>query len=184
MTEIRLYFQGERAGPLFQRSVFRQAARVRAAARDAADETAADILTLGRADISSAGNFGTRWTQGLHDEVTEGGGSIRISVGHDVPYFSVFEEGKTILGKPMLWIPLGFADDAKGVFARDYPGGLFRVDRKQGAPLLLSIADRQPKYFGRDHVVIPKKFHIVEIVKEAARRFKDLYRSFFSSERE
>ncbi len=150
---------------------------MRAAARGAAQDAAEEIEEKGAKDIASAGNFGSRWTQGLHAKVSEGGGNIRVSVTHDVSYFSVFETGKIILGKPLLWIPLSFADDAQGVNARDYPGVLFRVDRKDGgAPLLLAAGKpAQVKYFGIDQVVIPRKFHIAEIAREASRKLKQFY---------
>lgn len=181
LTTLRVYFDSDRAGPKFERSVFRQADIVRQAARTTAKETADDILALGRADIQSAGRFGSRWTQGLHAEVTEGGGSIRIAVTHDVPYWRVFEKGAVIHGRPMLWIPLSFAADAQRVWARDYPGGLFRVDRPGKAPLLLSRESKEPKYFGKEFVTIPKKFHLGEITRKAARQMKELYRRIYGA---
>lgn len=87
----------------------------------------------------------------------------------------VHQTGRLIRGRPMLWIPLSFAEDAQGVRARDFPGGLFRVDRKKGgAPLLLSIKDRQPKYFGKTQVYVPKRFRVIEIIRETARKFKTI----------
>jgi hypothetical protein len=177
MTAIRFYTDiGERVGPLFERKTARWGASVRTAARQTAKDAANSILLLGQGDIARAGDFGTRWTQGLHVDVSEGGGNIRIQVSHDVPYFSVFERGKTIQGRPLLWIPLGFATDAKGVWARDFPDPLFRVDRKAGgAPLLLSTIDKKPKYFGRSSVTIPKKFHITEIARTIAKDLRSIY---------
>lgn len=180
MVGIRLYVDDERAGPLFKRAVTKQKDRVLASARDAAQDAADEILDKGRADIKQAGKFGSRWTDGLHSDVTEGGGNIRISTTHDVPYWTVFQFGKVINGKPLLWIPLSFAKDAQGVRARDY-GPLFRVNRKGGkAPLLLSPGKpAQPKYFGKASVTIPKKFHLIEIVRAAARHVKDFYKERF-----
>jgi hypothetical protein len=94
-----------------------------------------------------------------------------------VPYWRVFQNGAIIQGKPLLWIPLSFATEAQGVSAKDYPGRLFRVDRKSGgAPLLMSADDKQPKYSGHESVRIPKKFHLVEIVTAEAKTFGALYR--------
>lgn len=181
MTTVRVYFDNDRIGPKFQRSVYRQADNVRQSMRLAAKETADDIVALGRADIGQAGRFGSRWMQGLHADVTEGGGNIRLAVYHDVWYWRVFEKGAVINGKPMLWIPLSFATDAQGVFARDYPGGLFKVERAGKAPLLLSREDKKPKYFGKESVTIPKKFHLAEISRRAAQQLGDLYRRIFKS---
>lgn len=190
MTAIRVYFKGERFGPVFVRSIRKDAERVRAAARGAAQDVANQIVLLGQGDIASAGNFGSRWTEGLKATVTEGGGNIRINVTHDVSYFNIFQYGGVIAGKPMLWIPLSaeFGGDAQGVRARDYGSRLFRVPnsrtpnaRAGKAPLLLSYDDRQPKYFGKESVTIPKKFHIVEIARAAAQRMRDVYVDHFAS---
>lgn len=181
MTVVRLYFDNERVGQKFERSVARQAARVRNAARAAAFDAGEEIRKRAAADMASAGNFGSRWTGGLNVLITEGGGSIRIAFTHNVSYFSVFQYGKTIYGKPLLWIPLSFAEDAKGVYARNYPGGLFYVDRsKKGkAPLLLSRKTREPKYFGKESVTIPKKFHVIEIIRDVAKSMNALFNKNF-----
>jgi hypothetical protein len=177
MTTVRLYFDNERVGQKFERSVTRQAARVRNAARAAAFDASEEIRKRAAIDMASAGNFGPRWTGGLNIDITEGGGNIRMAFSHNVPYFSVFQYGKTIYGKPLLWIPLSFAPDAKGVLARNFPGGLFRVDRKDPskAPLLLSRQTREPKYFGKEKVTIPKKFHVIEIIRDVSKSVRDYF---------
>jgi hypothetical protein len=98
---------------------------------------------------------------------------------------------------------------AAGIRARDYGSLLFRVDRKSdGLPLLLeplnpSAGTRRRRagsggggsattaraggetavvrYFGKESVTIPKKFHIHEIVREAAGRMGGLVKEFFRS---
>lgn len=178
MVAVRIYLDGDRAGPLFRRAWENQAKSIKDAVRGAARDAADEIVRKGRADIEGAGRF-SKWAQGLNATVTEGGGNIRVSVSIDkkqAPWFWVFQNGMVIHGKPLLWIPLSFAQDAQGVMARDFGGGLFRVDRKSGgAPLLLSIKDKQPKYFGKEYVTEPKKFHVVEIARDAARRLRDFY---------
>ena len=176
--KIRAYVDDAKVGPLFERSSQRLELAGRNAIRAAAQDVADEILRFGRADIKSAGKFGSRWTEGLRAgiDVTEGGGNIRINVTNTVPYWGVFEHGAVIHGKPLLWIPLSFAGIPPGTNARDF-GPLFRVDRKNGgAPLLLSVADRQPKYFGKESVTIPKKFHISEIAARAQRRVPEYWR--------
>ena len=66
MSTVRLYFSGERAGPQFIRLANRSKAKVLAGMRGAAKDAAAEILERGKSDIASAGNFGKRWTDGLH----------------------------------------------------------------------------------------------------------------------
>jgi hypothetical protein len=179
MTQLRIRFatDGKQLGPKFKKNLVRDGNIVLAATRAAAEAAQKEFLEEARADIAGAGKFGSRWTQGLTAPITEGGGRIVLNVKHAVPYFMVFQRGKVIRGKPLLWIPLSFASDAQGVRARDFPGGLFRVNRKVGAPLLLAFGDKKPKYFGKASVTIPKKFRVLEIGREVARRFKDLYRA-------
>jgi len=177
MPQVRAYVDGRQAGVTFQRVLGRNADRTRRTVRQSAQDIADEIQTQGWADISKAGRFGSRWVQGLHVTVTEGGGSIRVSVTHDVPYWTVFEKGKVIQGKPMLWIPLSFAEDAQGVWARNYPGHLFKINRDgDRAPLLLSSDTGEPKYFGKSEVTIPKKFHLREISKTAMLKLPLLFR--------
>ena len=176
MTTVRLYFT-DRLGPKFQRATKRFGDRIRIAVRETSQEVANEIEKQGNADIADSGNFGSRW-QTLKADISEGGGNIRISLSHPLAKvgFWVHQNGATIKGKPLLWIPLSFADDAQGIRARDFPGGLFRVDRKSGgAPLLLSIKDKEPKYSGHEQVTIPKRFHVVEIATRIMRDFKKAY---------
>jgi len=144
---------------------------------------AAEIKKQGVEDIKAAGKFGSRWTDGLKVDVTEGGGNIRVAVREEAEHWQVFQFGAIIHGKPLLWIPLSFATDAQGIRARDYPGQLFRVNRKNGkAPLLLTPGKpAQPKYFGKESVTIPKKFHLIEITRATAKRLKEFYSSRFKN---
>lgn len=174
---VRLFLAGERVGSQLQRSAAKNTKKMLAAERGAANDVVEYVLPRALADISKAGKFGARWTDGFRGKVTEGGGFIRVSFTEAVPYWRVFQNGAVIHGRPLLWIPLSFAKDAQGVNARDYPGRLFRVDRKNGgAPLLMAAGKpAQPKYFGKESVTIPKKFHLVEIVREGAKRLKEFY---------
>lgn len=174
---VRLFLGGERVGPQLTRAAAKNKAKILAAERGAAQDVVNYVVPQARADIARAGRFGPRWTQGFQGKITEGGGFIRVSFTEAVPYWRIFQYGGVINGKPMLWIPLSFAKDAQGIRARDYPGRLFRVDRKSGgAPLLLAAGNpAQPKYFGKDHVTMPKKFHLVEIVRSGAKLMKSFY---------
>jgi hypothetical protein len=183
--DIQAKILGEAWGPRF----VRRGVEARDALRESAKDAAEEIERRGRLDISRAGNFGARWTEGFHADVTEGGGHIRINVKEDVPYWTVFEYGAVIQGRPLLWIPLdmdhGGSADAQGVSARDYPQPLFRVDRQSdGLPLLLSwepgVKDSaKVVYFGKEEVVEPKKFHIREIVREVAKKIQQYFQSHY-----
>ena len=96
-------------------------------------------------------------------------------ITHAVKYWKVFEEGRVIFGKPLLWIPLSFSTAGHlGVRARDFPGKLFRVNRKGKAPLLMN--EQGPQYFGKERVRIPRKWHLRDIVKRIARNMRQYYR--------
>lgn len=171
---LRVTVNSVQAGQRFKADMRRAASSIDAAIAATAKETADAILKAGRADIQNAGKFGTRWTSGLQAKVGRGGGFTRITITHNVPYWTVFERGKVIRGKPMLWIPLSFALDAQRVWARNYPGRLVRVERPGKAPLLVNPLSG-PKYFGKRSVTIPKKFHLTQIAAREARRMSSVY---------
>lgn len=177
MIDIKVTVEGPPVGPQAAAALELQKQRIYRAINTATNKLSGSILKLGRADISSAGKFGARWTTGLTTTVT-GEGPVRVvTLREAVPYWRVFQYGAIIKGKPLLWIPLSFAGIPPGTRARDFHGRLFRVDRKGGgAPLLLSADDKKPKYFGIESVRIPKKFHLVEIARAEANTFGALYR--------
>lgn len=127
------------------------------------------------ADIKSAGAFGAEYDT----KVDISGDTITTTV--DGPGASVFETGGTIHGKPLLWLPLS-GTDAEGVQASSYGDKLFSVTRKNGGvPLLFSIKDRAPKYFGVPSVNIPKKFHVAEIQDRVMSNFPDIFERALSN---
>lgn len=173
---IRVVYQnGDQLGRKFKNSTTRFGERQIRAAQAAARTAADNMVKRGRVDMAKAGRFtSTRWQQGLQAKISYSSRTdIRIRLTHAVPYWVVFEEGRVIRGKPLLWIPLDFATDAQGKSAGDYPGPLFRVDRAGKAPLLMS--DDGPKYFGKEEVTIPKKFHLRQISAEVSREMRDYF---------
>lgn len=123
------------------------------------------------ADISSAGNFGSNFLDGL--SVTAEGDTITTKL--DAPGADIFATGGTISGHPLLWLPIS-GTDAEGIRASDYGDKLFSVNRKAGGvPLLFSIKDRAPKYFGIPSVTIPQKFHIAEIQRRVMDRLPEIF---------
>lgn len=171
------YENGDRLGPQFKASVKRHSERQVIAIQQAATKAAHEIETLGRENIRAGGNFGSaRWQQGFRAKLSfRSRSDLVIRVTHAVRYWKVFEEGRVILGKPLLWIPLSFSTAGRlKVRARDYPKRLFRVNRPGKAPLLLD--DEGPQYFGKTQVRIRRKWHLRDIVKRVARNMKQFYR--------
>jgi hypothetical protein len=126
------------------------------------------------ADIESAGNFGARWTDGLHVNLEGAAPNMRLYMTHDIEYASIFETGGTIEGNTKLWLPIP-GTDAMYHRANAFPGGVRGGRGNRARPLLFSVTDRQPKYFGVDSVTIPKKFHLAEDVNDAMANFRQAF---------
>jgi hypothetical protein len=177
MTVTFKYENGDKLGAQFKTRVQKFSKDIQQAQLAAARRAASEIETRGRENIRAGGNFGSaRWQEGFQAKLSfASGGAINIRVTHAVPYWKVFEEGRTIRGKPMLWIPLSFATAGSlNVRAREYPKPLFRVERPGKAPLLLD--DTGPQYFGKTFVRIPKKWSLRAIVRQVAGQMQQFYR--------
>jgi len=168
------------AGPKFQQNLAGLSKRMTLATKVAANMAAWMIEELARDDIAAAGNFGASWQEGLHVRVEGAANNMRISMYHDIPFAGIFETGGEIHGNPLLWIPIS-GTDAAGIPAKDYGGTLFSASqpRKAGPPLLFSISDKAPKYFGVESVVIPKKFHLAEIQRSVMATYNVLFSAAF-----
>lgn len=89
---------------MIQDEQLRMAKAATAAMKDAADLA----KSKGRASIAGGG-FGSKWQNALRTKVFPANGvSLKPAalIYHKIPYASVFQEGATISGKPMLWLPL------------------------------------------------------------------------------
>lgn len=153
------------------------AQRLTRAVTAAMNMAASLMLEAGRQDISNAGKFGQRWTDGLHVKTEGAGGNMRMYFTHDIPYAGIFETGGTIHGNPLLWIPIS-GTDAEGIRASAFGDGLVSSKyprRDGGRPLLFSLSDRQPRYFGVESVTIPPKFQLTEDVKSVMSNFRAVF---------
>jgi hypothetical protein len=169
------YENGDQLGPKFNAGVKRFAEKATFAMQQAAKTAAAEIEVQGRENIRAGGNFSSaRWQDGFQAKVSyQSKNDLTIRVTHSVPYWVVFEEGRTINGRPLLWIPLSFGQ-SKGVRAKDFPGKLFRVDRQGKNPLLMN--EQGAQYVGVSSVRIPRKWHLRDIVKRVARNMRQYYK--------
>lgn len=176
---VRIVFDTKKTKSKLKRGAKNSSERVIKSVQYAAERVRQDILVDGRKDIAAGGNFSSsRWQDGFQVKKSyKSRVNIVLRVTHAVRYWRVFEYGARIRGRPLLWIPLSFARDAIGVLARNFPGGLFRVNRKGGkAPLLLSRETGEVKYFGRESVRIPKKWHLKRVVYQRSRRLNRYFR--------
>ena len=120
------------------------------------------------ADVSTAGKYPS-------DAVTTAVNGESIVTSIDLPGADILERGGTIYGHPLLWIPFS-GTDAEGVQASAYGDQLFSVNKKTGGvPMLFSIKDRAPKYFGVPNVRVPKKFHVAEIQQRVMAQLADIF---------
>lgn len=92
----------------FEESMVRMEEPIAAAATTAMRGVANLVKIDGASDIARAG-FSARWQKALSTRVYPvGRNSMRaaVFVQHKIPYAGVFEDGATIAGKPMMWIPI------------------------------------------------------------------------------
>lgn len=150
--------------------------RLNKAIDTAMNMAAAMMLQAGRDDIASAGNFGDKWTDGLKVVLEGSAPNMRMYFTHEIAWAGIFETGGTVQGSPLLWIPIS-GTDAQGVRASAFGDGLFsaKYPRRTGPPLLFSMADKKPRYFGVSEVTIPRKFHLTEDVTSVMSNFKAVF---------
>jgi Family of unknown function (DUF6441) len=147
-------------------------------------ETAANAVEEGRENIAGSGQFSGKWLSGLRSRIvgaTEGGEpslQAKAIIFHKFGYAGVFEHGATIEGKPLLWIPT-----ARGGPPASRSGKKLTSATVRGQPMLFDAGDRdrarKPLYIGVPSVRIPKKWRIIEIVKEHAARIGALFLTHF-----
>lgn len=176
---VQLRFNAKKAMAKLDVFTQSQTERFGAAVQKAVTETSTEIKRRGDANIRRSGNFGKRWTNAfeanpVHEEDKS---SIEVGFSEEIPYAHIHEFGGTIRGRPLLWIPLSWANEAQDVSARDYPGQLFRVERKGKNPLLFSAKDQEAKYVGVTHVTLRPRFGLRQITANVARA--ELARAFF-----
>jgi hypothetical protein len=145
-------------------------------------ETAANAVKEGRANIASAGpGFQhAQWIPGLKYKTvgaTKGGQpsmDAKVIVFHRYGIAGVFEHGATIVGKPMLWIPTKHGGPPASKSGKKLTSATIN-----GVPMLFDANDRdrhrKPLYIGVKSVHIPKKFRIIQIVKEQAKRIAERF---------
>lgn len=126
-----------------------------------------------KANIAQSGGKLGNLADGLSVTVAISDLQAVVSTTHERQYAHVFENGATITGD--MWIPLSDTD-AAGVRPKEYPGGLFSIKRTAtGRPLLFSIADKKPKYFGIESVTIPKKWNLHGIQESIMANFRSIF---------
>lgn len=175
---FRVKFNGKEAAGASERWGKKNKARFQRALDVSSEEARDTIKREGDASIRAGGNFRDSWTDAfIVDRVkTTTGYSITVGFSQDRWYGLIFEYGGIIKPRTadLLWIPLSHT--GVKVRARDYPGGLFRVDRKVGRPLLLSRTTGEPIYFGISQVKQRRRFFIRDVIRRTRTQFGNMYR--------
>jgi hypothetical protein len=169
---MRIYLSGESMVAQLVQTTRKMSLDVHKRMAGAMRQAEKAILVQGRQDIQEAGNFGARWTEGLTSEIDDQETSITLTVKHEVPYWSVFQTGKLIRGKPLLWIPLpGVDPNERGDFFQTSKKGNLLLFKRDGR-------DITPLRVAKEEVYIPKKFHLVEICRDVAGTLGQLYKLY------
>ncbi len=168
----------------------------------AAAHKGADIMkSAGRADIAAAG-FGPKWQNALKVVVyPKNAESIQptIQTYHKIGYSEIFEEGGSIFGKPLLWLPIEKNLPTRRGLHRVTPsfyvkniGPLFPIFRAGKAPLLAAQkktgkrgkrgavqTEAVPMFVGIDAVTLRDRFSIREIAEQTADQLPALFAGEF-----
>jgi hypothetical protein len=141
----------------------------------ALNKTAALITTelraRGRADLKTAGKFAS-WAFKVSNRKK---GTDRLITTTTSFVAESLELGRTIRGRPLLWIPLSTQKDATKVLMRNYPKKLIRIERPGKLPLMALSGGGPVKYFGKTQIVMPKKLHLRQIGRDIMNRAPATY---------
>jgi hypothetical protein len=163
-------------------------APIAAAATAAVKQASAKALSSARESIAAAG-FSGFWQQGLQLKTYPTGGKNSINAAgwfsHKNNLAIVFQEGRLIRGKPLLWLPLtstpAKVNGRKGTPANYAKAGrkLFSVNRPGKRPLLFGTpvggGKAQPLFVGIDVVSLRKQWRIYETIQHAADELPALF---------
>jgi hypothetical protein len=151
------------------------------AKEDAVKEAADLAVKEGRANIASAG-FSSRWTSGLVSKFysNKNTGDPAALVYHRIGLAGVFETGMTIVGRPLLWLPIEQNLPRAKSFAmspRKYGRKLVSVNIAGKPPLLFDAQDRArgPLFFATRSVTIRKRFDLYRIFARVAEQMREFY---------
>lgn len=138
----------------------------------AVNKTAAEMLAAGRGAVATSG-LGPRFTNALRMQTFPGKDSLRPAalVWHRIPYAQVFEDGATIRGKPLLWIPVGRTRSEKQRARAAAKGAqLFTLNRPGKPPLLARRVGKETEVLlvGVPDVTIRARMKLREALVNAA----------------
>lgn len=166
---VQIEFDAERAAQSLNQTTEVRKTLFYKAISNTTEEGGKKIEDRAGRDILRAGKFSSRWPEDFIAEVKHPDKArSTISTYFRTIFFGhIHEFGGVVKGKPLLWIPLSFRPELKGVWARDFPGPLFRIDREGKNPLLVSKGG--PMYVGVKQVTLKPRFNIRKITANVVR---------------
>jgi hypothetical protein len=149
--------------------------KFRQAAQSAIKDAAAEAVTQGRSQIGAAG-FSSRWQKGLVSKSLKGKPDQPAQlIFHRIGFFTVFERGATISGKPLLWLPVEENLPASVHSPKQYRGGKLVSATIGGTPFLFSPKDYHKALFvGVPQVKIRKRLSLRNLFKSVAKQLPEL----------
>jgi hypothetical protein len=142
------------------------------AAQGAVKDAAAEAVARGRSQIGSAG-FSPRWQKGLTSKFLKGPPNKPARLIFDrYAFFTVFERGATIGGKPLLWLPVEQNLPAK-MSIKKYRGKLVFATIG-GTPMAFSPRDYKKALFvGVPRVKVRKRLNLRALFKSVAAKLPE-----------
>jgi hypothetical protein len=129
--------------------------------------------------LQAGGDFGNPWKHAVKVSTRSGGDEATITVRYSSSPLGqaaeLFEEGGTVPGQPLLWIPLNDRQPLRKAIVA--AGGAVYVQSRAGKHLLIGRDTRRPVAVGVEQITQRKRFHIHETIKRVVARAPEHYRA-------
>jgi hypothetical protein len=178
---LRIKLSGDPGGQ-FKKNMTKLGGQMQQGIGRTARKTGSELKKAIYNNIKSGGNFGKPWKNAVRIEtVPKRGGALSATV--TTRYSSsplggaaqAFEEGATIHGNPLLWLPLHSVQRMSVRRFAQREGGLFSVNRPGKHPLLFGRKSGKPAFVGLESVRLRKRFDLRGTVQTVAQRIPEFW---------
>jgi hypothetical protein len=165
-------------GEQLRRNLDEFQARQKQALAETAREVASELRREIFHDIQAGGDFGNPWKHAVKVSTRSGGDEATITVRYSSSPLGqaaeLFEEGGTVQGHPLLWIPLNDRQSLRQAIIR--AGGAVYVQSRAGKHLLIGRDTHRPIAIGVEQITQHKRFHIHAVVERVAKDIPEIWR--------